>query len=222
MTPSEVVAARAELEMTVSACAEELGVSSVDVAKWESGAAPIPRDTEQMLSWLVAMRRRERAFDAAKLPECAWRIEQTTRDTLAPAKTSSELGVEVDKWNAHVANCVTCQAIEEYIDTHLGPEPQLPMPRPLRLLLALIAPAMALPSWARPAAGWAALAGGLFTTRWAFDALAWAVVRSNNPPMSIGRGLKGLLAFMLAGATLGLLWGIGGALVRRFRSQDAS
>jgi len=212
MTANEVTAARTELGVTPAECAEHLGVSSADVAAWEAGDTRIPRPAARMLSWLVMMKQRERAFNAAGLPECSWRNQEAARQEVVTDG-------EVEKWDAHVASCAKCQTIEAYITTHLGPEPPMPGSGSVAILAAIGRFVFALPAWARPALAGAAMLFAMVALDLVLDLLSW-LMGGSSPPLGWGHSVRGLVIFTFAGGALGLVYGGCAALYRRLYPRD--
>jgi hypothetical protein len=180
MTASEVAAARLELGLSIPDGAEELGVPESRVADGESGKARIPRFGARALSYLVAMKRRDRAIEAARLPECGWVTQRFKRPD---AVDDADFRREMNEWDFHSAGCGTCQAREDYIDTHLGPEPEMPLPRSLVVFMAISRPLEAFPGWSHPAFGVAALSFALCVWLCGVDIFWWLVGQAEQPPM---------------------------------------
>jgi hypothetical protein len=152
LTATEVVAARVELGYSAEECAESLGVPEEKIAEWEAGRARIPRFSARLLEWHVAMKRRERAIEAA-VPKCSWVADRVDRPD---PDDEAEFQRELDEWDAHAASCPACQARDKWVDTNLGPAPPLPesasgvmLDAMLRPVAAAGRPFMALPEWAR-------------------------------------------------------------------------
>lgn len=193
MTASEVVAARVELGYSAAECAESLGVPEEKIAEWEAGQARIPHFSARMLEWHVAMKRRERAIEAA-VPKCSWVADRNNRPDPAD---DAEFQRELDEWDVHAASCPTCQARAKWVETHLGPVPPLPesasgavLDAILRPVAAVGRPFLALPEWARLGVAGAVL-GFVF---YAFNG-------------SGDRNLRGLVGATVATGVAGLLIG---------------
>jgi hypothetical protein len=193
MTASEIVAARVELGYSVAECAESLEVPEEKIAEWEAGQTRIPRFNARMLEWHVAMKRRERAIEAA-VPKCAWVADRINRPDPGD---DAEFQRELDEWDAHAASCPVCQARDKWADTHLGPAPPLPESASgvaVDAVLGLVAmvgrPFLALPEWAR-----LGVAGSL---------LGFVLYAFNG---SGDRNLRGLVSATVATGVAGLLIG---------------
>jgi transcriptional regulator with XRE-family HTH domain len=190
MTSSELTTARLELGFSLAEFAEYMGVSESEVAAWESGKVRIPRPEAQLLSWNVAMKRRDRAIKAARLPECAWANEWDNRPDSDDADESIR---EQEEWDVQTAACSVCQTRENYLTTHLGPPPPVPMPSDVVVLETVERFVDALPVWSRAPLGGAAV--GL-----AVSLYEWGTGR--------GVGALGFALFIAGGAVIGLLqWG---------------
>ena len=193
MTASEIVAARVELGYSAAECAESLEVPEEKIAKWEAGQERIPRFSARVLEWHVAMKRRERAIEAA-VPKCSWVADRINRPD---PDEDAEFQRELDEWDVHAASCPVCQARDKWVDTHLGPAPPLPESASgvaLDAILGLVAmvgrPFLALPEWAR-----LGVAGGV---------VGFVFYAFNG---SGDRNLRGLVSATVATGVAGLLIG---------------
>jgi hypothetical protein len=210
MTAADVVAARVELGYSAAECAESLGVPEEKVAEWEAGQARIPRFSARVLEWHVAMKRRERAIEAAA-PKCSWVAERINRPD---PDDDAEFQRELDEWDVHAASCPACQDREKWVDTHLGPAPPLPETVSgvvLDAILGLVAgvgrPFLALPEWARLGVAGAVVGFAIYAFNWTGDELSRLFGRTDLPPRDVGRNLRGIVSTTALTGVAGLLIG---------------
>lgn len=129
MTPSEFLAARKTLGLTHEEIASDLGLTPHVIAGFESGAARVPKAIEMELNWRVAHAQRNAIFAASGLPDCPVALEFQRTAAVAEQKDLLKAG---EVFVAHMNNCPTCKAREEYLKRYAPPIPEMPMPASVR------------------------------------------------------------------------------------------
>jgi transcriptional regulator with XRE-family HTH domain len=196
MNPADVRAARETLGLSQERLAAELAVTEREVRAWEDGTARVPGRFAQLLAWQTAMQSQADALVEAGLPECEW--VQAWAAEPVPARDAEQTR-RLAALDAHAEQCPTCLARMRYVDEHLPPLPDPPMPAWLRLLVRFRERVERLPRWMQPAA-YGAAAVGLIT-------LARAVIAM----LVVGPSLE-LLGMAAAGAGVGAYMGAVGGL----------
>lgn len=197
MNPAEVRAAREVLGLSQERLAADFAVTEREVRAWEDGAARIPKRFAQQLAWLAALKRRDHALAAAGLPVCEW-VAAWEREAGPDGPREAR---RLEALNAHAGQCSVCQARMRYVEEHLPPLPEMPMPAWIRVLGGFLDRVERLPRWLRPAAYGAAGVGLLTIARAAFAMLV------AGPSLELlGMGAMGVVLGGYGGAVGGLAY----------------
>jgi hypothetical protein len=155
----------------------------------------------------LACAERDQALAQSGLPSCAW-IEQWEREA-PPADAKLERHTaHLERANAHIASCETCQARERFVRERFPDMPKPPMSGTLQVVGTVGNWIDARPEWMRPALYGAALLAAITAFRAAFMLLG--AVR--NPR---------LLLLAPAAVALASVAGAGGGLVYAFVGRPA-
>ena len=120
MEPIEVSQKRKLLGQTIEQLADDLGVPTSVVGKWEAGDGRVPAKHARQIDWFVAVSQRAAALAQSGLPECEW----VNRFDKAPPSADTDKEIErLESFEAHQAQCPTCRARTAYVEARFPPLP---------------------------------------------------------------------------------------------------
>lgn len=125
MTAAEFLVARKALGLTQEEMAGDLGLTPHVIAGIENGEARVPKSIARELDWRVAVAKRDAVLAASGLPECAVALKL---ESAMEGKSGDDMMKAVEALVAHVKDCPTCKARDEYAQAHAPAIPELPMP----------------------------------------------------------------------------------------------
>lgn len=197
MTGAELARRRVAAGLTLDQLAEVLGEPAAEVERWESIDGSLPGSLQRRIEWELAVLERDRAIDAAGLPDCA--TATAIVDGADPAR-SKDLERRMRELEAHAPGCEICTARDAFVRT-LPPLPPVPHSAAVRALAWMIERGRRLPPWLRPAA----LGGVLMLALTLFRAIVRIGV--GGAPLTARTGLM-VLGAAAVGVYLGLLGGL--------------
>jgi hypothetical protein len=208
MTPAEIGDARRRLGLTPERMAVELGIPQHAYEACEEGSATLPRHQAQMLVYLVAAEERDAALAASGLPECSWIAEWDRRAPAADAKLDATVR-HMEEAQAHVAECPTCKAREDFVREHFPDMPAPPAPTWIRVAGAANDWLQKRPAWMRPALVGAAALAAMTLVR-----VVFLLPSAASNPGALGTALLAVLLASGAGAVGGLVYALAGRPLR--------
>ncbi len=207
ITGRDLAAARTRLGLTPDQFAAELGLPPHSYAACEAGRVKLPTRQAQMVAFRVACVERHEALARSGLPECPWLAQWEREAPAADAKIERHTA-HLQRVEAHVGTCATCQAREQFLRERFPDMPAPPVAGWVRVHGAVTGWIDARPEWMRPALHGAGILAAMTSVRALFALL--------------GAAREPRLALMALGAVvLAAVAGAGGGLVYAFVGRPA-
>jgi hypothetical protein len=138
-----------EAEMSADELSDLLGRHPDEVVPWLRSSVRLPSDIERQVRWAVAIHERSRAFAAAGLEPCEWRVRHDRSWNPHDGDDVARARAEIEE---HMTHCSVCQSHRAFHESQpVLPEP--PLPASVRMMKGLDTAIRRLPVWLRPG-GW--------------------------------------------------------------------